>query len=109
MTAMMITRWLLNRLNDSTMYSPTQSSVYPKSSPQKKLTPNLMDKSNYVEHYRNLKLYVQSGLVITKIHRVLAFKQSPWLKRYIDFNTHQRSLSNSGFGLLQIDEQQCVW
>ena len=82
---------------DSTMYSPTQSSVYPKSPSQKKLTPNLMDKSHYVVHYRNLKLYVQLGLVITKVHRVLALKQSPWLKRYIDFNTHQRYLSNSGF------------
>ena len=82
---------------DSTMYSPTQSSVYPKSPPQTKLTPNLMDKSNYVAHYRNLKLYVQLGLVITKVHRVLTFKQSPWLKQYIDFNTHHRSLSDSGF------------
>ena len=82
---------------DNTVYPPSQSSVYPKSSPQKKLTPNLMDKLNNVVHYRNLELYVQLGLVITKIHRVLAFKQSPWLKRYIDFNTHQRSLSNSGF------------
>ena len=82
---------------DSTMYLPTQSSVYPKSPLQKKLTPNLMNKSNYVVHYRNLKLYVQLGLVITKVHRVLAFKQSPWLKRYIDFNTNQRSLSDSGF------------
>ena len=49
---------------DSAMYSPTQSSVYPKSPPQKKLTPNLMDKSKYVVHYRNLKLYVQLGLVV---------------------------------------------
>ena len=79
------------------MYSPTQSSVYPKSPPQTKLTPNLMDKSNYVVHYRNLKIFIQLGLVITKVHRVLTFKQSPWLKQYIDFNTHHRSLSDSGF------------
>ena len=74
---------------DSVMYSPTQSSVYPKSPP-----PNLMDKSNYVVHYRNLKLYIQLGLVITKVHRVLTFKQ---LKQYIDFNIHHRSLSDGVF------------
>ena len=82
---------------DSSMHSPTQTSVYPKSHPQKKLTPNLMDKSRYVVPYRNLKLYKQLGLVITKIHGVLTFKQSPWLKKYIDFNTHRRSWSDSGF------------
>ena len=31
------------------------------------------------------------------MHRVLTFKQSPWLKQYIDFNTRQRSLADSGF------------
>ena len=56
-----------------------------------------MDKSRYVVHQRNLKLYVQLGSVITKIHRVLTFKPSPWLKEYIHFNTHHRSLSDSGF------------
>ena len=59
--------------------------------------PNLRDKTRYVVHYRNLKLYVQFGLVITKVHRVLIFKQSPWLKTYIDFNIHQRSLPDNGF------------
>ena len=82
---------------NSTLCSPTQSSVFPKSIPQKKLTPNLFDKKEYVVHYKNLKLYVQLGLVITKIHRVLTFKQSPSLKSYIDFNTHLRLLSDSGF------------
>ena len=82
---------------DREMYSPTQQSVFPESIPQKKLTPNLRDKTRYVVHYRNLKLYVQLGLVITKVHRVLTFKQSPWLKAYIDFNTHYRSLSDNGF------------
>ena len=82
---------------DRSMYSPIQSSVFPESAPQRKLTPNLKDKKRYVVHYRNLKLYVQLGLEITKIRQVLTFKQSPWLKQYIDFNTRQRSLADSGF------------
>ena len=82
---------------NSSMYSPTQQSVFPKSAPHKKLTPNLLDKKRYVVHYKNLKLYVKLGLVVRKIHRVWTFKQSPWLKSYIDFNTRQRPLSDSGF------------
>ena len=53
---------------DREMYSPTQQSVFPDSAPQKKLTPNLRDKFKYVVHCRNLKLYIQLGLVITKVH-----------------------------------------
>ena len=46
---------------DRNMYSPTQQSVFPESAPQKKLTSNLVNKSKYVVHYRNLKLYLQLG------------------------------------------------
>ena len=63
-----------------------------------KLTPNLHDKRNYIVHYRNLKFYLEQGLIIKRIHRVLTFKQTAWLKTYIDFNTHMRSESSSAFG-----------
>jgi hypothetical protein len=49
-----------------------------------KLAPRLMDHKNYVIHYRNLKFLVSLGVVITKVHKVLAFKQKAWLAPYID-------------------------
>ncbi len=63
----------------------------------KKLVPNLNKKTKYICHYQNLKLYLQLGLKLTKVHRVLEFEQSNWLKPYIDFNSTKRSLSKSEF------------
>ena len=83
---------------DESMLSPFQQK-FPSNQKKTstKLAPNLYDKKNYVVHYRNLKFYLQQGLVLKKVHRVLVFNQSPWLKGYIDFNTLMRSRSSSDF------------
>ena len=62
-----------------------------------KLVPNLMNKSRYVVHYRNLQLYLSLGLKLTKVHKVLQFQQSPWMAPYIAKNTKLRTAATNDF------------
>ena len=81
------------------MLSPFQNATFPtkKLGKSRKLAPNLYDKEKYVVHYRNLQYYLAKGMVVTRIHRVLQFDQSPWLETYIDFNTKQRAAGTTEF------------
>ena len=62
-----------------------------------KLVPNLGNKSKYAVHYKNLQLYLSLGIKLTKIHKILGFKQSDWLKKYIDFNRDKRKNAANSF------------
>ena len=62
-----------------------------------KLLQTLFDKKNYVVHYKLLQLYVQLGLRITKLHRVLQFNQERWLEPYITLNSNMRKNATNKF------------
>jgi len=62
-----------------------------------KLVCSLYDKEKYVVHIDTLKQAMEHGLVLKKVHRAISFKQSAWLKPYIDFNTKERAKAKNDF------------
>ncbi len=99
------------------MMSEYQRQVHEKLSSRKKfkstpkLIPTLYDKKEYTMHERNLKQCLEMGLKLTKVHEIVEFKQSFWLKKYIDFNTQKRIQARNDFekDLFKTDAQFCVW
>ena len=61
------------------------------------LAPEKLKVSNDIVHYRNLQLYLSLGMNVTKIHRVLEFEQSDWLKKFADFNMEKRRWASKKF------------
>ncbi|XP_050537093.1 uncharacterized protein LOC126903125 isoform X2 [Daktulosphaira vitifoliae] len=58
---------------------------------------SLKPKQRYVVHYVNLKQAIAHGLQVDKVHRVLEFQQSAWLKPYIELNTEMRKKAANAF------------
>jgi hypothetical protein len=56
-----------------------------------KLICDLHEKKNYILHHSTLQMYVSLGVKITKIHRVLRFRQSRFLQQFVEFNTSKRN------------------
>ena len=62
-----------------------------------KLVPNLYHKRKYVVHTKALKQAINHGLVLERIQRGIEFKQSAWMREYIDFNTRLRTEAKNDF------------
>jgi hypothetical protein len=62
-----------------------------------KLLLTCYDKHNYVIHFENLKLYLNLGLKLKRIHRCLKFIQSKFLKPWVELNTNLRKNSKNEF------------
>ena len=62
-----------------------------------KLVCNLNDRENYPVHVLALKQALNHGLKLSKIHRVVEFRQEDWLKPYIDMNTELRKEAKNDF------------
>ncbi|XP_053209662.1 uncharacterized protein LOC128393504 [Panonychus citri] len=62
-----------------------------------KLIPNLMDKKKYIIYYKNLKYYLEKGLILTKVHRAIEFIETAWLEPYIMMCTNKRQQAKNSF------------
>lgn len=74
-----------------------ENRTVPSARNEKKLLLTLYNKQNYVIHYRMLQFVLKQGLTLRKIHRVLQFNQSKWMKPYIELNTELRTKATNDF------------
>ena len=62
-----------------------------------KLVTNLKDKKGYVVHIKALDQALKYGLKFKKVHRVIDFQQSRWMKAYIMLKTRLRKAAKNEF------------
>ena len=62
-----------------------------------KLICSFKPKNSYVVHYRNLKQYLEEGMILKKVQRGIKFRQSNWMEPYIRKNTDLRKSASNAF------------
>ena len=64
---------------------------------ERKLCLSLKSKSHYPVHYRTLQFYLRHGVVVTKVHKVISFRQSLWLFDFMRYTSEKRSSATNEF------------
>ena len=62
-----------------------------------KLVQTLDPKEEYVLHYLTWKLYIELGLKVTKLTKVLKICQGRWMEPFVDLNTRLRRSARNKF------------
>ena len=78
-------------------FSPYMTENEPEKKPTEKLIIDQANKQRYFLHYRDLIFYIRHGIRIVKVDTVYKFKQSPWLAKYIKYNTEQTKKAKTEF------------
>ena len=73
------------------LYEKMKSSVGNHNFSEQKLIPTFHERNNYILHIKCLIFYLNKGLILKRIHRIVTFNQSPFLKEYILTLTKLRS------------------
>lgn len=60
-----------------------------------KLCLSLYNKRMYTAHILNIKQAIEEGLVLEKVYKIIRYRQSKWLEKYISLNTELRKNSTS--------------
>ena len=62
-----------------------------------KLVPNLKNKKGYLVHIKALDQALKHSLKLKKVHQVIEFQQTKWMKTYILLNTRLRKDAKNDF------------
>ena len=73
----------------------------------KKLCLSLKPKTRYTVHYLTLQCYLRHGLVLTRIHKVISFRQSLWLQDFMKFTTGKRRSATNEFDRMLYKSVAC--
>ena len=94
-------KWLQRKEIDRNMLSEYQMGLLDQAGKRRFTTPELVhtlfEMKKCTVHYITLNLYVDLGLKVTKVYRVLQFKQEKWLQPNISLNTRIRTQSRTKF------------
>jgi hypothetical protein len=88
--------WLSDWQNDAFKMKKTAKTA--------KLVPHLLPHKRYMVHGHTLRSYMELGVCVTKVHRILVFEQAQVIKPFVELNTRLRIAADAAGDEFGVDE-----